>query len=114
MPGFMLHVGAVIQCTHAAPVSTAPSQPRVVVSGQPVATSSNILLVVGCPFQLPSKPSPCVKVQWLSLSTRVLVAGQPVLLQVSPGPGAGLCQSPEQAPQGPPMVASMQARVVAS
>ena len=117
MPGFMLHVGAVMQCTHMAPASTAPTQPRVLVSGQSVAVSSNVILVAGCLFQIPTpvgpKPQPCVKVQWGMLSTRVLVMGQPVLLQPSPGTGMGICQSVEQIPQGPPMVSAMQMRVMA-
>ena len=69
MPGFMLHVGAVMQCFHQmAPATTAPVQPRVFVSTQPVAVSSNVILVAGCLFQIPTpggpKPQPCVKVQW--------------------------------------------------
>jgi hypothetical protein len=118
MPGLLVHVGIVMQCTHAAPVTTAPSQPRVLVGGQPVATVNSLLTVAGCPFQIPvgagTKPQPCVKVQWLMQSTRVLVAGTPALLQVGPGSGAGICQSVEQIPQGPPMVSSMQTRVTAT
>ena len=117
MPGFMLHVGAVMQCTHMAPASTALTQPRVLVSSQPVAVSSNVILVAGCLFQIPTpagpKPQPCVKVQWGMLSTRVLVMGQPVLLQPSPGTGMGICQSVEQIPQGPPTVSALQMRVMA-
>lgn len=60
MPGVLLHVGAVVQCTHQAPAATAPTQPRVLVSGQPVATTVNLYTVAGCPFTLPGpKPSPC-------------------------------------------------------
>jgi len=33
MPGLLLHVNAVMQCTHGAKATVAPSQPRVVVSG---------------------------------------------------------------------------------
>src|SRR5688572_17545770 len=118
MPGFLLHVNATIQCFHAAPVTTAPTQPRVLVSGQPVATALNQLLVTGCLFQIPfgvgTKPQPCVRVQWANISARVLVSGQPPLLQASPGPGAGVCQSVEQIPQGAPVVGAMQMRVTGS
>ena len=107
-----------MQCTHMATVTTPPAQPRVLVSGQPVATLANMLTVAGCPFQIPvgagTKPQPCVRVQWSLLSARVLVAGQPALLQAAPGPGAALCQSAEQIPQGPPMVTTFQTRVLAS
>lgn len=115
MPGVLLHVGSVVQCPHATPVTTAPTQTRVLVMGQPVATTANQFLVTGCPFTLPGpKPSPCVQVKWLQPATRILVSGMPPLLQTPPGPGtgAGLCLSPEQLPQGPPIVSAMQTRVI--
>lgn len=117
MPGLMLHTGATMQCTHAAPATIAPAQTRVLVSGQPVATVPAQIAVAGCPFQIPigtgTKPQPCVLVKWLNVSARVTIMGQPVLLQASPGPGAGICQSAEQIPQGPPVVGALQIRVTA-
>jgi hypothetical protein len=118
MPGFVLHSNFGMQCFHAAPCMTAPVQPRVLVSGQPVAIATNMINVApGCPFQVPvgagTKPQPCVTVKWANLSTRVVVMGQPVLLQATPGPGAGVCQSAEQIPQGAPVVSAMQTRVLA-
>lgn len=109
-----------MQCTHQAPATTTPTQPRVTVSAQPVATMANQIVVAGCPFQIPvgagTKPQPCVKVQWSMPSARIAVAGQPVMLQTPPGPGvgAGVCQSVEQIPQGPPTVGTIQVRVIAS
>jgi hypothetical protein len=117
MPGFLLHVNVGMQCFHAASVVTAPTQPRVLVSGQPVATATNQLWVVLCPFALsttPPKPQPCVRVQWLMFSTRILVNGQPVMLQVAPGSGPGICWSAELIPQGLPLVNAMQNRVIGS
>src|SRR2546421_969238 len=118
MPGLMLHTGATMQCTHAAPATIAPAQTRVLVSGQPVAVLSAQITVAGCPFQIPvgagTKPQPCVLVKWTMVSTRVLVMGQPAALVPPPGPGTGpgLCQSVEQIPQGPPIVSVVQARVL--
>jgi hypothetical protein len=113
MPGFLLHVNAVMQCTHFAPTQIAPAQPRVVISGQPVATTGSLIAVTGCTFTVPGgKPQPCVTVKWTMPSTRFLVAGLPALLQPSPGPGPGICQSVEQIPQGPPQVTAFQQRVV--
>ncbi|WP_217995211.1 hypothetical protein, partial [Methylogaea oryzae] len=70
------------------------------------------------PFQIPvgagTKPQPCVTVKWLMPSTRFLVGGQPVALLPAPGAGPGLCQSAEQIPQGPPMVSTVQTRVIGS
>jgi hypothetical protein len=114
MPGFLLHVGATMQCPHQAPATTAPTQTRVLVGGQPVATTSNLITVAGCPFTVPGpKPQPCVTARWTMTTTRVLVGGQPALLQPSPGTGPAICQSPEQIPQGPPLVSALQTRVTA-
>jgi hypothetical protein len=113
MPGLLLHVGASVSCTHGAPAQTVSANARVLVSGTPVATISDTTTVAGCPFQVPvgagTKPQPCVRVQWLVPAARVLVNGQPALLNIS----AGLCQSAEQIPAGPPVVAATQPRVVA-
>ena len=108
MPGFLLHVGASAICPHGGQVSVIPSNTRVLVGGQPVATLADTYLVAGCAFNVSGKPQPCVKVQWLVPATRVLINGQPPILQSSPG----LCQSPEQIPQGPPIVAATQTRVI--
>jgi hypothetical protein len=115
MPGFLMHVNAACQCTHAAPATIIPTQPRVLVSGQPVATMSSQIVVAGCPFTVPpGKPQPCVLVKWLMPTARVLVMGQPAMVLPSPGPGPGLCLSPEQIPQGPPIVSAVQPRVLAT
>src|SRR5262245_11986517 len=119
MPGLLLHSNAVMQCTHFAPVTIAPAQTRVLVSTQPVAVSSSQLTVAGCPFQVPigtgTKPQPCVKVVWGNIAARIKILGQPALLQPTPtGTGAGICQSIEQIPQGPPTVNQMQSRVLGS
>jgi hypothetical protein len=72
--------------------------------------SPDTFIVAGCAFIVALKPQPCVLVRWLVPAARVLVNGAPAILQVS----TGLCQSPEQVPQGPPIVASCQPRVVGS
>jgi hypothetical protein len=109
MPGFLFHVGASAMCPHAGQVSVISSNTRVLASGIPVATLGDAYLVAGCPFTIPGpKPQPCVKVQWLVPATRVLVNGQPAILQTS----TGLCQSVEQIPQGPPTVIATQTRVI--
>jgi Domain of unknown function (DUF4280) len=111
VPGQLFHVGAQAMCPHGAQVSTVSSNSKVLVGGQPVATVSDTFTIAGCPFQIPvgpgTKPQPCVKVQWLVPATRVLVNGQPPILSTS----AGLCQSAEQIPQGPPSVSTTQMKV---
>jgi len=114
MPGYLLHIGAVVQCTHGFPSVATPSAPRVLVSGQPVATAATAWTVTGCQFQIPvgagTVPQPCVRVQWTMPSARILVGGSAALLQPGPGPGAGACLNAEQAPQGAPVVNQMQLR----
>jgi hypothetical protein len=107
MPGFLMHAGATAICPHGGQVSVIPSNARVLVGGQPVATLADTYLVAGCAFMVGPKPQPCIKVQWLVPATRVLVGGQPAILQDS----TGLCLSPEQIPQGPPSVVMTQVRV---
>ncbi len=113
MPGFLMHVNAVVQCTHAGPATIIPTQPRVLVTGQPVATMTAQIVVAGCAFTIPGpKPQPCITIKWLMPAARVLVMGQPAMVLPSLGPGPGLCQSAEQIPQGPPLVSAVQPRVI--
>jgi len=123
MPGFLMHVNAEMTCFHqAGKAIIPPTQPRVLVSGQPVANVSPppvpLATVAGCPFQVPvpggTKPQPCVTVKWLMPSTRFLVNGLPAALITNPGPGPGICQSIEQIPQGAPTVKLVQSRVIGS
>lgn len=113
MPGFIVQIGATINCTHGAAATIAPSQVRVKVGGQPAAVLPDVTTVAGCPFQIPigtgTKPQPCVKIQWTVPATRVKVNQQFVLVQSS----MGLCQSAEQIPQGAPIIAATQVRVKA-
>jgi hypothetical protein len=112
MPGLLLHVGAQVQCPHGGKAQITTTNARVKVGGNFVVLVSDVTTVAGCSFQVPigtgTKPQPCVKVQWLTPATRVLVMGQPALLQIS----AGLCLSPEQIPQGPPSIVVNQPRVI--
>jgi hypothetical protein len=111
MPGFLLHVSATVNCPHGGQASIVSANQRVKVNGMAVALVNDVTTVASCPFQVPigtgTKPQPCVKVQWTVPATRVKVMTQFVLLQTS----SGLCQSAEQIPQGPPIVAMTQTRV---
>lgn len=110
MSGPIAHVGAGIMCMHGGPVTVAPGSPRVLLSGMPAATMTDQYVVAGCLFTLPGGVvHPCVLVRWLVPATRVFVNGTPVITQGSVGLGVAA----DQAPQGPPTVASTQPRVVA-
>ena len=108
MPGPLLHVGALLTCTHSAPIASPTTNTRVLVSGRPVLTVADIVTVGGCPFMVGTKPQPCVLVKTFP-SAKVLVNGQPAVI-LTP---TTLCQSAEQIPQGPPNSSAIQTRAVA-
>jgi len=106
MPGFLLHVGATVLCSHAGQAQPTVPNPRVTVNGMPTVTLSAPYLVAGC--ALPPPPAangPCVTAQWIVGTTRVLSNGQPLLVQSS----QAVC-----APSGTPlMIVMTQVRVSA-
>jgi hypothetical protein len=107
MSGQAVTVGATLLCAHAAPVSIASSNARVLLGGQPAVTASDTFSVVGCTFTAGPKLQPCVQVQWLEPAQRVLVGGQPLVLDSS----SGVCMSAEKIPQGQPTIVATQLRV---
>jgi hypothetical protein len=81
MPGFLLHFGATVLCSHGGQALPTAVQPRVMVSGQPVVTLAAPYTVAGC--ALPPPPAangPCVTAQFVDGATRVFAEGVPVLL----------------------------------
>ncbi|MBX7167965.1 MAG: DUF4280 domain-containing protein [Pirellulales bacterium] len=77
MPGFLLHQGATVMCSHGGQATPTVPQPRVLVSNQPITTMPNPYIVAGCPIA----PSPiCVTATWTVAATRVTSGGVPVLL----------------------------------
>ena len=106
MPGFLVHVGATVLCSHAGQAQPTVPNPRVTVSGQPTVTITAPYVIAGC--ALPPPPAangPCVTAQWLVGTTRVLSNGQPLVVQSS----QAIC-----APTGTPLlIVAMQPRVSA-
>lgn len=107
MPGFLLHVGAQVLCSHAGQAQPTVPNPRVTVSGQPTVTIATTYVVAGC--TLPPPPGangPCVTAQFVTAATRVTSNGQPLLLLDS----QAVC-----APTGTPLIiAATQTRVTAT
>jgi hypothetical protein len=104
MPGFVLHVGAVVQCAHAGQAVPVVASPRVTVSGQPITTLSSAYTVAGC--AIPPPGVPCATAQWVMGATRVTSMGQPVLIM------GGQAMT---VPNGVPLVAATtQTRVTAT
>ena len=84
MPGFLLHFGATVLCSHGGQAQATAPNPRVRVNGQAVVTQPASHAVAGCPFVTPGgTPQPCVTAQWVTAATRIRAGGQPVLLQDS-------------------------------
>ena len=79
MPGFLLHVGATVLCSHAGQAQPTTPNPRVTVSGQPTVTIATPYVVAGCILS-PSAGGPCVTAQFTTAATRLTSNGQPLLL----------------------------------
>jgi len=81
MPGFLLHFGATVLCSHGGQAIPTAVNPRVLVSGQPTVTIAAPYVVAGC--ALPPPPAangPCVTAQFVTAATRLTSNGQPLLL----------------------------------
>ena len=107
MPGFLVHVGATVLCSHAGQAQATVPNPRVTVSGQATVTIAAPYVVAGC--TLPPPPAangPCVTAQWTVGTTRVTSNGQPLVVLSS----QAIC-----APSGTPlMITVTQTRVTAT
>ena len=111
MPGPILHSDAFANCPHMAPLKIIAASPRVRVSGMNAAVLTDQGLVTGCPFTVPpAKPQPCVTTKWIVGATRVTSNGVPLLIN----PCVAICQSPEQIPNGPPIITGSQTRAIAT
>ena len=106
MPSFVVHLDATVRCAHGGQAVPASPNSRVSVAGQAAVTIAGPWLVAGC--ALPPPPAangPCRSATWLTAATRVLIGGQPVLVQT----GQAVC-----APTGTPLlVLATQTRVTA-
>ncbi len=81
MPGFMVHLGATVLCSHAGQATPAVPNPRVTVMGQPTVPMTSPYIIAGCAFPPPPAANgPCVSAQFITGSVRVTSNGQPLLL----------------------------------
>ncbi len=102
MSGPVLHLGAVVMCSHAGPATPLSPSPRVLLSGQPAVTIAAPWGVTGC--SLTGSAPPCMTGQMITGSSRVLASGMPLATMG----GASTCL-----PTGTPLLpASAQPRVV--
>ncbi len=105
MPGRLLTVGSTIMCPHGGQVQPLTTS-NVGVRGAdgPVLLESDIHPIVGCPFTVGSKYSPCLRVEWSAGASTVTVSGTSPLVETS----AGRCFSAEGALQGMAIVVGTQ------
>jgi hypothetical protein len=105
MPGFVLHLGATVMCSHAGTAQPTSPNPRVLVSGQPVVTLACAYVIAGCSLT-PSGSPFCATGNWLTGAMRVTAGGQPLAIVG----GSSACPA-----TGNPMLpVSFQTRVTAS
>jgi hypothetical protein len=105
MPGFLLHQGATVLCSHGGQATPTAPNPRVLVSGQPTVLITAPWAVAGCPLAPPPIP-PCVMGQWVVGTVRVTSLGQPLVIQT----GQAVC-----IPTGTPLLpVAMQTRASAT
>jgi hypothetical protein len=99
MPGYLLHVGAIVMCSHGGMAQPTVPNPRVKVMGQPIVMQPPPYVVAGCAFPPPPVANgPCVTATWILGALRVKSMGMPVLLADS----QAICT-----PTGTPLVIAM-------
>ena len=79
MPGFLLHVGATVQCAHGGRATPITPNAKVSVGGQPTVALTSQWSIAGCPFP-PNSGGPCVTAQFTVGTTRVTSNGQPLAM----------------------------------
>jgi hypothetical protein len=103
MPGWLLQLGATVQCAHGGSVMAVSTNTQVSSPEGPLTTWEDSFLVAGCTLTPPSE-SPCLQVQWLQPATRVFIDGVPAVLT----PSASLTDG---TPPAPAVVVLVQTRV---
>lgn len=109
MPGNHLTISSQIQCPHGGQAILSTTNTQVFAAGTAVLLESDIHPVVGCPFTIGSKYSPCIRIEWSAGSTKTTVNGTATLVQTS----IGQCISPEGATQGIAIVVNTQTKASA-
>lgn len=104
MPGILTTTSSVM-CMHGGSAVLTTTNALMTVAGAPALLQTDVHPIAGCPFQIPfgvgTKPSPCVRIVWLTGTFRFTVGGVGVLTQTS----LGLCLSVEGIPQSLAVVA---------
>ena len=87
MPGFLVHEGAMVTCSHLGIATPTALSPAVTVAGMPVVLQTAPYAIAGCLQPLSLLP-PCVTGTFIVASATVTSFGQPVIVSL----GASTCQ----------------------
>jgi hypothetical protein len=109
MPGYQLTINSQIICPHGGQAILFSANTGVLADNAPVLLESDIHPVVGCPFTVGLKYSPCVRIEWSAGATGATVNGTPTLVQSS----IGQCINAENAPQGVAVIINTQLKAAA-
>jgi len=109
MPGQILTISSTVTCTHGGQAILLTSNSKVTVDGTPALLESDIHPVVGCPFTVGPKYSPCIRIEWTAGAAKVTINETKVLVRSS----IGKCINAEGAPQGIAMIMNTQTKTTA-
>ncbi|WP_158860377.1 hypothetical protein [Lunatibacter salilacus] len=80
MPGFLLHLGATVKCTHGGQAVPTVTNERVTLMGNPIVMKPSPYSISACPFHVGNSHVPCITAQWITAASRITANGMPVLL----------------------------------
>jgi hypothetical protein len=109
MAGNVLTTASTVMCTHGGQATLSTSNSKVLVQGAPALLETDVHPVVGCPFTIGPKYSPCVRIEWSAGATQVTANGTPVLTRSS----IGKCFGAEGAVQGVATITNTQIKASA-
>jgi hypothetical protein len=109
MAGNVLTTASTVMCTHGGRATLFTSNSKVFAQGAPALLETDVHPVVGCPFTVGSKYSPCVRIEWSAGAGQAAVNGTPVLTRSS----IGKCFGAEGAIQGVATIVNTQPKVSA-
>jgi hypothetical protein len=107
MPGKILMNGSNIMCPHGGKAVLMTSDMKLFSDNAQVLLESDVHPVVGCPFTIGLKYSPCLRIEWTGGSSKA--GGIPVLITSS----IGKCINAEGVPQGLAIIVSTQTKASA-
>lgn len=98
-----------VKCTHGGTAILITSNTKVMADNAFALLESDVHPVVGCPFTVGTKYSPCVRIEWTAGASKMKSNGIKVLIRSS----VGKCINAESAPQGVAIIATTQMKTTA-